>query len=290
VSAPIPVLDIGGTHVTAALVDRSSWTIAGQAHRADVDSHASAEAILAAFAEAGSALGELGDAVWAIAMPDPFDYVRGIGRFHGVAKFEALDGVDVRAALCDRLPDRPRDVVFCNDADAFTVGEWVAGSAAGSARVVGLTLGTGVGSGWVDGGRIVDPGVPPGGRAHLLFVDGVPLEDAMSRRAIQRAYSAATGDGAADVREIAARARDGDEVATIVLARALRSLGRALAGPVHDFGAEVVVVGGSMSRSWDLFDEWFREGAGDIAMPPVRVATDPDGAPLIGAAHVAAEG
>lgn len=287
--ATIPVLDIGGTHVTAALVDLSDWTIAGKAHRADVDSHAPAEVILAAFASAGRELGEHGDAVWAIAVPDPFDYVRGIGRFHGVAKFEALDGVDVRSELRERLPGRPRDIVFCNDADAFTVGEWVAGSAAGSARVVGLTLGTGVGSGWVDGGQIVDPGVPTGGRAHLLFIDGVPLEDAMSRRAIQRAYATATGDGSADVREIADRARAGEEAATIVLARALRSLGSALAAPVRDFGAEVVVVGGSMSRSWDLFDEWFREGAGDIAMPPVRVAADPDGAPLVGAAHVAAE-
>jgi glucokinase len=289
VTAPIPVLDIGGTHVTAALVDPSSWTVVGEAHRADVDSHAPAGAILTAFATAGRALGELGDAVWAIAMPDPFDYVRGIGRFHGVAKFEALDGVDVRAALRERLPGRPRDIVFCNDADAFTVGEWVAGSAVGTTRVVGLTLGTGVGSGWIAGGHIVDPHVPPGGRAHLLFVDGVPLEDAMSRRAIQRAYATATGDAAADVREIADRAREGDEAATIVLARALRSLGSALAVPVRDFGAEVVVVGGSMSRSWDLFDDWFREGAGDIAMPPVRVAADPDGAPLVGAAHVSAD-
>jgi glucokinase len=290
VSATIPVLDIGGTHVTAALVDPSDWTVVGKPHRAEVDSHAAADDILAAFASAGRALGDLGAVVWAIALPDPFDYERGIGRFHGVGKFETLDGVDVRAALLDRLPGRPSDIVFCNDADAFTVGEWVAGSAVGTTRAVGLTLGTGVGSGWVDGGRVVDPGVPTGGRAHLLFVDGVPLEDAMSRRAIQRAYAASTGNTTADVREIAELARDGDDAATIVLARALRSLGRALGAPIRDFGADVIVVGGSMSRSWDLFDDWFREGAGDIVLPPVRVAADLDGAPLIGAAHVAAEG
>jgi glucokinase len=289
VPAPIPVLDIGGTHVTAASVDPSAWTVVGGHHRVDVDSHASADDILAAFARAGTALGEPDEAVWAIAMPDPFDYVNGIGRFHGVAKFESLDGVDVRAALLDRLPGRPRGAVFCNDADAFTVGEWVAGAALGSTRAVGLTLGTGVGSGWVDGGHVVDPGVPTGGRAHLLSVDGVPLEDAMSRRAIRRAYAIATGDDAADVREIADRARDGQQPAVLVLARALRALGSALAAPIRDFGADVVVVGGSMSRSWDLFDRWFREGAGEIAVPPVRVAADPDGAPLIGAAHVAAD-
>ena len=68
---------------------------------------------------------------------------------------------------------------------------------------------------------------------------------------------------------------------------ALRSMGLALAGPIHDFGADVIVVGGSMSASWDLFEPWFREGAGDIGAPPVRIATDADVAPLIGAAYVA---
>jgi glucokinase len=72
-----------------------------------------------------------------------------------------------------------------------------------------------------------------------------------------------------------------------VLAHALRSLGRALAAPIHDFGADLVVVGGSMSASWELFEGWFREGAGESAVPPVRVAADTDTAPLFGAAYVA---
>jgi glucokinase len=283
-----PVLDVGGTHVTAALVDPASWHILGSACRLDVDSTAEADTILDTFARAAAALDVAQHARWAVAMPDPFDYAQGIGRFHGVAKYEALDGVDVRAGLLARLPGTPADIVFCNDADAFTVGEWVAGAAAGATRVVGLTLGTGVGSGWVDAGAIVDPGTPPGGRAHRLTVDGVPLEEAMSRRAIRRAFAAATGDQAADVREIAEQARAGGAAATAVLSRAVQALGRALAGPVRAFGADVVVVGGSMARSWPLFEPWFREGAGPVSMPPTRVAADADGAPLIGAAYVAA--
>lgn len=282
----VPVLDVGGTHVTAACVDATSWAVVGPHHRVDVDSHAPAATILDEFARAAREL-TAGSTRWAVAMPDPFDYVHGIGRFHGVAKFESLDGVDVRAELLERLGPTATDMRFCNDADAFTVGESVAGAAIGSSRVVGLTLGTGVGSGWVDAGTVVDPGVPPGGRAHLLHVDGAPLEETMSRRAIRQAYAAATSDAVADVRAIADRARNGETAAISVLAHALHALGRALAGPLRDFGAEVVVVGGSMSRSWDLFDPWFREGAGEHGVPPVRVAADPDGAPLIGAAHVA---
>lgn len=280
------VLDVGGTHVTAAVVETDGWRLTGAPVRADLDAQAPDTAIVERLVGAGRAATAGHDVErWAVAMPDPFDYDAGVGRFHGVAKFEALDGVDVGAALAAGLG--VDTVAFCNDADAFTVGEWLTGAARGARRVVGLTLGTGVGSGWTDGGTIVDPGVPPGGRAHLLVADGAPLEESMSRRAIRRAYASATGDHDADVRDIAERARSGDAPARAVLAHALRSLGRALAPPLHAFGAEVVVVGGSMARSWDLFDPWFRGGAGDVALPPTKVAANADDAPLFGAAYVA---
>lgn len=278
------VLDIGGTHVTAAHIAVESWQVTEPVHRADLDAHAAADTILDALVAATAGMDET---TWAVAMPDPFDYERGVGHFHDVGKFEALDGVDVRAGLARRLGLEPAAFTFCNDADAFTVGEWLAGSGRGAIRVVGLTFGTGVGSGWTDGGRVVDPGVPPGGRAHLLTIDGRPLEEVMSRRAIRRAYAGATGDHDADVREIAERARRGDNAAERVLADALRGAGRTLADPLRDFRADVVVIGGSMAGSWDLFEPWFAEGAGKRGVPPTRVAINPANAPLIGAAYVA---
>jgi glucokinase len=281
------VLDVGGTHVTAAHIDDQTWRVSEPVHRVDLDSHAAAGVILDAIAAATAGTDET---TWAIAMPDPFDYEHGIGRFHDVGKFEALDGVDVRAGLAERLGLGPDRFNFCNDADAFTVGEWLTGAGRGATRVVGLTFGTGVGSGWTDGGRVVDPGVPAGGRAHRLTVDGAPLEDVMSRRAIRRAYARTTGDRDADVRDIAELARSGDGPAQAVLAAALHGAGRALAGPLRDFRADVVVVGGSMAGSWDLFEPWFTEGAGELGVPPIRVATNPANAPLAGAAYVAVTG
>lgn len=281
----IRVLEVGGTHVTAATVDTMRHEVRERS-RHSLDSSAAAPAILDTLRAAAMTLADTVPARWAVAMPDPFDYELGIGRFHGVGKFESLAGVDVRSGLVCRLGNAPEELHFCNDADAFTVGEWLVGAARGTTRVTGLTLGTGVGSGWVDGGRIVDPGRPPGGRAHRLCIAGAPLEETMSRRAIRRAYACATGDHEADVREIAERARGGDEPSRTVLAHALRSLGSALAGPIRDFGAEVIVVGGSMSASWDLYEPWFREAA-DGVLPPVRIAARADAAPLLGAAYVA---
>lgn len=282
----MPVLEIGGTHVTAAIVETGGWTV-GAAQRLALDSKADADAILATMARAGSALDGVEGRPWGVAMPDPFDYATGIGRFHGVGKFESLDGVDVRSALARSLPD-PERIAFTNDADAFSVGEAQHGAGASYARCVGLTLGTGVGSGWVVDGRAVagGPGVPPGGRIHLVEAHGRPLEDTMSRRAIRRAYAADTGDGDADVREIADRARAGQPAALDVLTHALCRLGEVIGPRLREFGADVLVIGGSMSGSWDLFEPWLRAGMAGVAVP-IAVSADTERAALLGAAQVA---
>ena len=280
-AVPLPVLEIGGTHVTAALVDAARFELIGAAVREPVDSNGDAEPILAAFARAAAALDAHAGVAWAVAMPDPFDYDAGVGRFRGVGKYEALDGVDVGAELRERIPHRPGRLIFVNDADAFALGE----AHGAAANVVGLTLGTGVGSGWVANGDAVHsgPGVPDGGRIHTVCVDGVPLEDIMSRRAIRGAYRQATGDAEADVRDIAQRARTGDTTAVDVLARALTTLGSVLGPRLRQFGAEQLVIGGSMAASWDLFAPWFADSAG--ALPATRVSADSELAALRGAAR-----
>jgi glucokinase len=284
-TAPVPVLEIGGTHVTAALIDPSRWQVVeGTESRLHLDGRGTAHDLIAQFAGAAATLAVDGTRCWGVAVPDPFDYQRGIALFEGVGKFESLYGVDIRAALFSDA----RAVAFVNDADAFALGEWVNGAGSGFGRCAAITLGTGVGSGWVVDGKIVDPGFPPGGRIHRLGLDGVPLEDVMSRRAIRRAYAGLTADAEADVREIAERARDGEQAARDVLRRALDCLGR-VAGPcLARFAPDVLVVGGSMAASWDLFGPWFHAGlAGTGAdAPPIRLARDAQ-APLLGAAACA---
>lgn len=286
------MLEVGGTHVSSALVDADTGTLVGAASRIELSSAASAARIVDTLVQAADAVPVSGAATWAIAMPDPFDYERGVALFDGVGKFESLRGLDLRAALTTRLPGRARNVLFLNDADAFTLGEWAFGAADGHRRCVGITLGTGVGSGWIVDGRIVSsgPGVPPGGRAHRLLIDGAPLEDTVSSRAIRRSYRALAGDGA-DVRVIAERARDGESAARTVLRHAMRALGTALGRCVRDFGADVVVIGGSMARSWDLFQASFGSGFAEAGKPPaLRLADHPEDAPLLGAARFARDG
>ncbi|WP_416959164.1 ROK family protein [Streptomyces sp. Agncl-13] len=296
----IPVLEIGGTHVTAALVDLRDGRVTGRT-REPLDADGDAEGILATVRRCADGLPVPPGARWGVAVPGPFDYARGIALFEGVGKFDALYGMDIRAALLHGMRQRPGDIVFLNDAHAFLTGEWSAGTVRGHRRAVGITLGTGVGSAFLSDGRICDtgPGVPPEGRLDLTEIAGRPLEDTVSRRAILARY----GDPAADVSDIAGRARAGDERARRVLNDAFTGLGLALGPRMADFGATALVVGGSMALSWDLVAPalstglatggWIPDdlGADVDPLPPgaraIRPAASTGDAALVGAAHAA---
>lgn len=285
----VPVLEIGGTHVTCALVAGDPLRVVGRPKRVRFSGDPDIEAFLA-----GSRAARLGlatavpDTGWAVAIPGPFDYERGIGDFTGVAKFAALRGVELGALLRDRLSITVEG--FLNDADAFGLGEAIAGAGKGHRRGVYLTLGTGVGSAWVRDGRCVHDGadVPPAGHAYRVEVGGAPLEDLVSRRALMRAWRQRTGREL-DVREIAQAALEGDDRAQVVFADAYRSLAQALAPYITAFGADVVVIGGSVAASWGLIEQFLapsmaRHGVGAALLPAANPAT----APLLGAAHFVA--
>ncbi|WP_377273240.1 ROK family protein [Peterkaempfera sp. SMS 1(5)a] len=293
-ASAVSVMDVGGTHVTAARVDvAAGGPSLGPSFREPLDAAGSADDIVSALVRcAGRLPGPAGNH-WAVALPGPFDYEHGIGRYEGVGKFDALRGFDLCAALTARLPGRPT-VGFCNDADAFVVGEWQAGAARGHRTVAGITLGTGVGSCFLRDGTIVrhGDGIPPEGCVHLLQHDGRPLEETVSRRALRRAYAQAAGQsGGPDVREIAERARQGDGIAGRVLTQAFHALGRALGPLLAAFGPEVLVIGGSIAASWDVVAPPLRDGIADAGPGAARVivapAQLPAQAPLLGAAQLA---
>ncbi|HEX2903328.1 MAG TPA: ROK family protein [Jatrophihabitans sp.] len=285
----IAVLEVGGTHVTAAWVDRASETVTA-VHRRGLAADGSAEELLAGLAEAAATLDAPAGTRWGMAMPGPFDYQRGIAHYAGVGKFEGLTGVDVRAALDSRL--QPASIHFVNDASAFLIGEWLVGTALGADRCAAVTLGTGVGSAFLDRGQVVEsgPDVPPDGEVHLLEHDGRPLEDWVSRRAIRRSFADRTGrPDDTDVKEIAALARAGNEAALVAFNGAFSILGEVLAPWLERFGVAQLVIGGSIAGAWDLIEAPLVNGlrARSDYRFSIGLAADPERSPLLGAAHIA---
>lgn len=295
----IPAFDVGGTHVAAALVATDSWLVVPDSERrVDLDSHGPAHEILDTIAECGLAvLEEFADRfdvadTFGTSMPGPFDYENGIGHFEGVAKFESLNGYDVRSGLLARLAPHTQAIDFLNDADSFLVGEWVSGAAVGANRVAGITLGTGIGSAFLADGKLVTsgPDVPPFGEVHLLTVDGLPLEDVVSRRAVRALYRELSGGADdLDVLEISELARADDPFAAQAIHQPYAALGAALLDWLVRFRASTLVVGGSISRSWDLVGAALTDGLtstpGELPEIEVVQAMHLDDAALIGAAY-----
>lgn len=289
-STVVPVLEVGGTHATAAIVrltptaDQHAAALIRVSVRGPIPADGTVDAIAEAITGVVLAVDPGRDHPgWAVAIPGPFDYQRGIGLFRGVGKFAALNGVDVGELLHRHAGITA--ITFVNDADAFGLGESAAGSGTDYDPGVYLTLGTGVGSAFIRSGRCVHDGpeVPPDGHAYRIMIDGVPLEDRISRRAIMAAWLLRTGEQA-DVADLAARAAD-DQLADAIFADAYEGLARGIIEYLRAFGAQAVIIGGSIAGSWWLIDKHFvtalRRLDCDI---PVLPAARPDQAPLIGAA------
>ena len=300
VVAPVGVVDVGGGHVTAGIVTDGRL---GHEHRTTLDPHAPRDDLLARLtgpasdaARASLAAGRPAPTRWAVALPSPFDYEAGSGSFAGVDKFAALAGVDLRARFEEALGTAPASVRFVNDAVAYAVGEWSSGAGVGASRMICLTLGTGVGSAFLVDGRPVSdgPGVPSDGNVHTLTVEGRPLEETVSTPALRSAYRRRTGDDLT-VEKICALARTGDPTASEIVTATFTALGDALRPCVDAFGAEAVVVGGGVSRSWDvvgapLAASLGQGGPGSTPGLVVVPGTLGDHAPLLGAARWAEQG
>ena len=286
----VGALEIGGTHVTAAVLVVGQRTIApASLRRHSLEPSRTRDELVRSITTAAQQLAVPAATRWGVATPGPFDYARGISRIRGVAKLDALYGVDLRAELSSALDLPPRDVRFLNDADAFLIGEWWAGAAEGHERAIGVTLGSGLGSAFLERGQIVetDPRVPPEGRLDLVSFRGAPVEETLSRRGLRAAY----GGAAPDVIEIAQRARAGEKHAADVLGGFGGALGEFLAPWIARFDPTCLVFGGSIARSWDLWSDDFRAACAPAArLYTCDVATHLAEAPLLGAAYHASRG
>jgi glucokinase len=259
----VAALELGGSHVAAGRVDLEAGTVARR--RLALRAGASRDELLARIHEAAGAAA--GAQCVGVAVPGPFDYAGGVSRLQH--KLAPLYGVDLRRELAVTLDVPHAAIRFLNDADAFLLGEWRTGAARGATRVLGVTLGTGLGSAFLADGALAS-----GVELYRSSFRGRPVEETISARGI---------GGTVSVAKLGARARGGDEDARAAFERAGADLGEFLLPHVHRFRAERVVVGGSIARAWELFAP-----ALHARVPDAVRAGNLENAALLGAAHYAA--
>lgn len=258
-------LDVGGTSVKSAMV--ANGALLSEVSRTPIPSQAPAPELLQAFRDilAGYPQAE----ALALAFPGPFDYAGGVCRVQGLEKFGSLYGLNLAEALSDGRPVR-----FCNDAEAAIVGEARQGAGVGFRRLLGITLGTGLGSAFVVDGKPVTsgPGVPPQGWLYDQPVGGGIADETFSIRGLKRRAQAA-----------GLPASDPAEIQDMALWQAFGTdLGHFLAPFAEWFQAEAVLVLGGISGAYPLFGEALNLVLGGLACSGQLGGA----APLLGAASL----
>ena len=286
----IILLDVGGTFVKASLGIPGKGAVEGTFTHTPIASDGTAEEIREAFRKAvGGLMKSAADNGYEIeavctAIPGPFNYNEGI--FMMKHKFSAVYGCTFREILGDVISDGTR-LAFVHDVNGILLGALSTDPSLKSGNVGISTFGTGLGFGYAMDGNIMksETGSPAKGLWNLPYMDGI-LEDYVSRRAILRIYSELGGTIAEgeDVKEIAEKARGGEEKALDTF----RSVGRHYAAGagslIHELGIGHMFFAGQIARSFDLMENEIREGLGSSVK--ISVLEDIQGTVLTGAASL----
>jgi len=195
------------------------------------------------------------------------------GTLHSAANLPGWNSYPIR----DDLESRLHTAIFLdNDANCAALGEKWLGAGSHVEDLCMITLGTGVGGGFVVNGKpwhgvlgmageLGHMTVIPEGRACLCGNHGC-LEQYASATAIRRAAMEAAQSGQSEAlvrareqdpslsaRTVYACAKAGDPAAKRIFEGVGTALGIALANLINAFNLPMYVIGGGVSRAWDQF-------------------------------------
>jgi glucokinase len=238
-------VDLGGTKVSVGAV--SSGEVS-RVLRREVPSQEAADVVLA---EIMNVIGEVFDpSVVGIGcgVPSVVDVEQGI--VFDVENIPSWKEMHLKAALEDRF-GVPASIN--NDANAFAVGEHVFGSGKEFVDMVGLTLGTGMGTGVIVNGRLYSGSNCGAGEIGMMAHKGLTLEEYCSGPFFQRECGAPGED-------IYRRSRAGDAEAIAAFDRFGSELSEAVMIALYAYDPQAVIFGGSISAAYDLFENGVRRG------------------------------
>jgi glucokinase len=262
-------LDIGGTRMKAGRVDASGRVLASASLPTPTSLPAMREAAQALVREVADSSTPLRVGIGCRGIID-----------HRTTRVDSLPGTVsyLEGTVLREFFDPAAIVEADNDARVAMAGEMFWGAARGRRNAFMLTLGTGVGGAVIAEGQLLrgtrgvaghlgHVTVDPDGPLCICGNNGC-LETYFSAKAIEsEAYAVlhrgcetalTPNAGVVSCEQIFAAAAAGDYVAGLIVTRATRMLAGAIAGMVHAFDPEVVILGGQISL------------AGEALLEPVR--------------------
>ncbi|WAC08212.1 MAG: ROK family protein [Thermodesulfobacteriota bacterium] len=207
-------------------------------------------------------------------------------------------------------------ILVDNDANLAAMGEKWKGAGVGVNDLICLTLGTGIGGGIIIRGNLVhgtdgmagevghvtvDPQGPPCNCGNRGCLEALASATAIKREAIEALFTHPESELHQRCRHnpetitaelVYQSAQAGDQICRKIFQDMGRYLGIGIAGLVNIFNPEMVVLGGKVSKSWDMFFSFTQEEVHQRALkiPGTRVKIVPavcgDDAGLLGAAYL----
>lgn len=296
----VAAVDVGGTRIKAALVDRSGAELVALTEPTPAGLDVPG-ALVAAVVAAVDALRErAADAGRAaepfrcgVVVPGIVDDEAGVARWSANLGWRDLSVVE---PLTEALG---MPVALGHDVRAGLVAETRFGAAQGFSDVLFMPIGTGIAGALMLDGRVVVAHGWSGELGHVVVVPDGPLcgcgghgclEALASASAIERAYAASTGERRTGD-AIAQRVAEGDAAAVAVWTTAVDALARAVVTSTTLTGVSRVLVGGGLARSGEVLLHPLREAVQASLtfqrMPTIVQAALGDRAGCLGAACLA---
>lgn len=279
-------IDLGGTNIYAVVLDgeravgRAKLRTPATGERTEVLDVIDA-AVRDALDDAGSSI----DDVDGVGVGSP-----GVVMAGTVGGASNVPGFLERFSLADLLKQKVgRDVRVTNDVTAAAIAEHRLGAGRGTADVLGIHVGTGVGGGIILDGKPFEGGAGGAGEfGHIVVAMGGAVctcgrrgcvEAYAGRRAMELAAERALAAGTPTILFDVMREKNkpratsgifkeaydrGDPLVADLLDGAIEALGAGIASAVNLLDVDVVVLGGGLA---DKFGEWFRMRV-DAAMRP----------------------
>ncbi|GAA3250937.1 ROK family protein [Streptomyces labedae] len=303
----VAALDIGGTKIAGALVDREGRILA-RAQR-PTPAREDGDTVMAAV---GAVIGDLAASpLWeragavGIGSAGPVDASAGTVSPVNVPGWRDYPLVAQVRDAAGGLP-----VALIGDGVAITAAEHWQGAARGHDNALCMVVSTGVGGGLVLGGRL-HPG-PTGNAGHIghisVDLDGDPCPCGargcveriasgpnIARRALENGWRPGP-DGDTSAAAVAAAARAGDPVTVASFERAARALAAGIAATATLVEIDIAVIGGGVGKAGEVLFTPLRKALTEfatlsfvrrLAVVPARTGTD---AGLVGAAAAALMG
>lgn len=243
-------IDIGGSHITAAVVDLNTFNvIENTLVRKKVNSSGLPDVILETWAST------IRESILAsdkhpfrlgIAMPGPFDYDNGISLIKDLHKYDSLYGMNVKEFLSKELNINASDIHFRNDAEAFLAGEVAVMKPPFSSKVMGVTLGTGLGSAISHKGQTQDVNF-----AFIPFHDGF-AEEYISTRWFTGRFKEITGLQVTDVKQLLLQENQKDCIDQLFQEFTL-NLSQFLDQTISQEHIDKLIIGGNIIKTADRF-------------------------------------